>query len=101
MDQFKKKVNDLIAKAASGEGGFTFPSKGDFEVAAWEPEGQWDIVFTFTPEGAGDDLMVEVHMYPTKNPRDMYEQAKEEALKPDSWDKIVGWDENPSGYPNM
>ena len=30
----------------------------------------------------------------------MYDKAKEKSLKPDSWDKIVGCVDSPSGYPN-
>ena len=61
LKQFKKKHHDLIEKE--------FP-KGEIDgVAAWEPiPGQYDIFWTFTPEGTADERLVEVHIYPNKNP---------------------------------
>jgi hypothetical protein len=76
--------------------------KGEVDgVAAWEPmPGQYDIFWTFTREGADDERLVDIHIYPDKNPRPMYDEAKESSLKPDSWDQIVGWVDSPSGNPN-
>jgi hypothetical protein len=39
-------------------------------------------------------------MTPSKNPRKFYDREKEASLKPDSWDQIIGWVENPSRYPS-
>jgi hypothetical protein len=101
LQQFKTKLNALIKKVVSGEGDFSFP-KGEFEgVATLELEpGKYDYIFTYTPEGSSDDRMVEVHLYPNKNPRQLYDEVKEAALKPDSWGQIAGWVDSPSGYPN-
>jgi hypothetical protein len=89
LELFKEKLNGLIAKE--------FP-KGEVDgVAAWERlPGQYGIFWTFTPEGADDERLVEVHIYPNKNPRSIYDEAKETSLKPDSWDQIVGWVDGPS-----
>lgn len=101
IKQFKDKLNALIERAASGSGDFTFPPGSSEGVGIWEPmPGQYDIFFTHTPSDGSDEKFVEVHLHPDKNPRDLYDEAKATALKEDAWGKIVGWIENPNGFPN-
>jgi hypothetical protein len=101
LEGFKDKFNALLQKVSSGDSEFKFPpGQTDGLVALELAPGQYDYIFMFQPEEGEGDRSVEVHLFPSKNPRTMYDEVKESATKPDSWGKVAGWTDSPKGYPN-
>jgi hypothetical protein len=100
LEEFRAKLETLVRKAASGEGDFSFP-KGEFDgIAAVPFPDQYDFLFTYKSEGAPDNWMIEAHIFPNQNPRALYDETKDSALKPDPWGQVVGWIDSPRGFPN-
>jgi len=101
LEEFKDKFNALLQKVTSGNSQFKFPPGQTDGLAALElAPGQYDYIFMFEPNEGGGDRSVEVHLFPSKNPRTMYEELKESATKPDPWGNTAGWTDSPTGFPN-